>query len=87
MVGFIVVSVLLLLFGETSKEVGVVVIPATGDALPHPLFTSFMVGVVDQLSSMESLHLLPVSIKDVPSLLRFDAGLVDTFLYCQLQFG
>lgn len=45
-----------------------------------------MVGVVDQLSSMESLHLLPVSIKDVPSLLRLDAGLVDTLLYGQLQF-
>ena len=62
-VSFEVISILLLLFGEISKEVGIVLSPSFSPPFEHSLFTSFVVIRISHGPSFVFLDLVEDSIE------------------------
>ena len=75
-IGLEVVTVLLLLLGETSKEEGVVIDPTLLLALIHALFTSLVIVGVGELASMELLYAVEMAVEYSDGLFDFHPRLV-----------
>jgi hypothetical protein len=78
-IGFEVVAVLLLFFGEAPKEVSVVLSPSLALALEHPLLSALVVIGIGELSCSEFLHLVECSVKFSNSLFDVPPGLIQIF--------
>ena len=75
-IGLEIVTVLLLLLCESTKEVGVVGDPTLLLALSHALLTSFMIIGVREFASMEFLNSVEMAVENSDGLFDFNPSFV-----------
>ncbi len=74
-----VISVLLLLFSKSTKEICVIISPSFSLSFKHSLFTSIVVIGVGELSRVEFLNLVEESIEFSNRLLNIEPGFIEIF--------